>query len=46
MFGGECEWNVERCEIDVQGESVPGHVWSEVKLIYRVSQYWVMCGAK
>ena len=40
------EWNVERCEVDVQGQSVLGHVWSEVKLIYRVSQYWVMCGAK
>ena len=40
------EWNVERCEVDVQGQSVLGHVWSEVKLIYRVSQYLVLFGAK
>ena len=23
------EWNVEQCEIDIQGQSVLGHVWSE-----------------
>ena len=40
------EWDVELCEIDIQGQSVFGHVWSEVKLIYRVSQYSVMFGAK
>jgi hypothetical protein len=39
------EWNVERCEIAIQGQSVLGHLWSEVKLIYRVSQYSVMVGA-
>jgi len=40
------EWDVELCEIDIQGQSVLGHVWSGVKLIYRVSQYSVMVGAK
>jgi hypothetical protein len=30
---GVSEWNVERREVDIQGESVLGLVWREVKLI-------------
>ena len=30
---------MERCEVDIQGQSVLGHVWSDVKLMYTVSQY-------
>ena len=37
---------MERSEIVIQGESVLGHVRSEVKLLYRVSQYSVMFVAK
>jgi len=49
-IGDECvsvgEWNVERWEIDIQGQSVLVHVWSEVKFIYSVSLYLFMFGAK
>jgi hypothetical protein len=36
----DISWScLERSKIDIQGQSVVGHVWSEVKYIHRISQY-------